>query len=150
MCNTRSNSLFSKTYLESPLISHVFIGVNDFDNAFDFYSGVMTELDLQLKFCDPTKPWAAWSSRSAPRPLFIIGRPYNGAPADAGNGPMVALIAASEAMVDRVYVRALALGATCEGPPGLRPEYHEGYYGAYFRDEEGNKLCVCLHDAKSS
>jgi catechol 2,3-dioxygenase-like lactoylglutathione lyase family enzyme len=131
------------------LISHVFIGVNNFVSAFDFYSGVMAELDLQLKFCDLKKPWAAWSARSAPRPLFIIGRPFNGAPADAGNGPMVALMATSEAMVDRVYVRALALGATCEGPPGLRPEYHDGYYGAYFRDEELNKLCICLHDANS-
>ena len=40
---------------------------------------------------------------------------------------------------------ALAHGARCEGPPGLRPEYHAHYYGAYFRDSEGNKLCVACH-----
>ena len=39
----------------------------------------------------------------------------------------------------------LALGAVCEGPPGLRPQYHANYYGAYFRDLDGNKLCVCCH-----
>ena len=40
---------------------------------------------------------------------------------------------------------ALAHGGTCEGSPGLRPEYHAHYYGAYFRDPDGNKLCVACH-----
>ena len=51
----------------------------------------------------------------------------------------------SRAQVDRSYQVALALGAVCEGPPGLRPHYHANYYGAYFRDLDGNKLCVCCH-----
>jgi catechol 2,3-dioxygenase-like lactoylglutathione lyase family enzyme len=33
----------------------------------------------------------------------------------------------------------------CEGPPGVRPQYHDHYYGAYFRDPDGNKLCVACH-----
>jgi lactoylglutathione lyase len=37
------------------------------------------------------------------------------------------------------------LGGQCEGHPGLRPEYHADYYGAYFRDPDGNKLCVVSH-----
>lgn len=37
------------------------------------------------------------------------------------------------------------LGGQCEGRPGLRPEYHADYYGAYFRDPDGNKLCVVSH-----
>jgi hypothetical protein len=37
-------------------------------------------------------------------------------------------------------------GGSCEGPPGLRPQYHAHYYGAYFRDPDGNKLCVCCHE----
>jgi len=40
---------------------------------------------------------------------------------------------------------ALASGGVSEGAPGLRPEYHANYYGAYFRDTEGNKLCVACH-----
>jgi predicted lactoylglutathione lyase len=60
---------------------------------------------------------------------------------------MVALLAADRLMVDRAHTTALAHGAACEGPPGLRPEYHANYYGAYFRDLDGNKLCVCCHDA---
>jgi catechol 2,3-dioxygenase-like lactoylglutathione lyase family enzyme len=41
---------------------------------------------------------------------------------------------------------ALSLGGQCEGAPGLRPHYHANYYGTYFRDPEGNKLCLCCHD----
>lgn len=41
-----------------------------------------------------------------------------------------------------MHAPALAGGGRCEGLPGLRPEYHPHYYGAYFRDPDGNKLCV--------
>ena len=61
---------------------------------------------------------------------------------------MVAFLAASRALVNQTYQTALAQGGTCEGPPGLRPEYHENYYGAYFRDPDGNKLCVACHTAE--
>ena len=47
--------------------------------------------------------------------------------------------------VDQAFAIALANGGTSEGAPGLRPEYHEHYYGAYFRDPDGNKLCVACH-----
>lgn len=130
------------------MISHVFIGVNDFDRAFEFYSGLMDELGLVLKFSDAAKPWAAWHSTEALRPLFIIGRPFDNGPAVAGNGEMVALLASSPRMVNRSHAIALAAGARCEGPPGLRPHYHADYYGAYFRDLDGNKICVCCHGEK--
>jgi putative acetyltransferase len=59
---------------------------------------------------------------------------------------MIALLAASREAVAACHAVALANGGTCEGPPGLRPQYHPDYYGAYFRDPDGNKLCVCCHD----
>jgi lactoylglutathione lyase len=70
-----------------------------------------------------------------------VGRP------EAGNGQMVALLAATRAQVDAAHALALAHGGRCEGPPGLRPHYHANYYGAYFRDPDGNKLCVACHEA---
>ena len=127
------------------MISHVFIGIHDFDKSFAFYSALMSELGLVLKFKDATEPWAGWMAADQPRPLFVIGKPFNGEPAQHGNGQMVALLAASRATVQRAYEAALAHGATCEGPPGLRLHYHPNYYGAYFRDPDGNKLCVCSH-----
>jgi catechol 2,3-dioxygenase-like lactoylglutathione lyase family enzyme len=127
------------------MLSHVFLGVNQFDQAFKFYSAIMGELGLQLRFCDVEKPWAAWVSPDTPRPLFLIGKPYDGNAASVGNGQMVALHAPSRDAVDRVYKQALAHGGSSEGAPGLRPEYHANYYGAYFRDVDGNKICVCCH-----
>ncbi|TFW05122.1 VOC family protein, partial [Oxalobacteraceae bacterium OM1] len=52
--------------------------------------------------------------------------------------------------VRRAYETALTHGGTSEGAPGLRPEYHANYYGAYFRDTEGNKLCVVCHEAEDA
>lgn len=130
------------------MISHVFVGVTDFKRAFAFYSAVMNELGLQLKFCEQEKPWAAWMS-DQPRPLFIIGLPYNGEAATHGNGQMIALLAPTRAAVERAYAAALEHGGQCEGKPGLRPHYHPNYFGAYFRDADGNKLCVCCHNAET-
>ncbi|GJH01864.1 VOC family protein [Paraburkholderia terrae] len=129
------------------MLSHVYIGVNDFERAFAFYSAVLAELGLALKFREDDRPWAGWMKPGVARPLFLVGKPFDGEAAVAGNGHMVALLAADRLMVDRVHTTALAHGAACEGPPGLRPEYHANYYGAYFRDLDGNKLCVCCHDA---
>lgn len=59
---------------------------------------------------------------------------------------MVAFMAESRNHVHAAHAAALANGGTCEGKPGLRPEYHDHYYGAYFRDPDGNKLAVACHE----
>jgi catechol 2,3-dioxygenase-like lactoylglutathione lyase family enzyme len=127
------------------MLSHVHIGITDIERSLAFYRGVMDELGYTLKFFEPENQWAGWMQPGHDRPLFLIGRPYNGESAAPGNGQMVALLAPSRDAVDRCYARAIASGARSEGPPGLRPHYHPDYYGAYFRDLDGNKLCVCCH-----
>lgn len=129
------------------MISHIFIGITDFRQAFAFYSSLMGELGLQLKFADAQRPWAGWVAKDSPRPIFLIGRPFNDEIASSGNGQMIALLAESRDVVRRAYDCAIGNGGVCEGPPGLRPHYHPNYYGAYFRDLDGNKICVCCHDA---
>jgi catechol 2,3-dioxygenase-like lactoylglutathione lyase family enzyme len=128
------------------MLSHVFIGITDFSRAFGFYAEVMKPLGLTLKFSEPEKPWAAWMQAGISRPLFLIGRPFNGASATPGNGQMIALLAPNRDAVDRCHRAAIASGGTDEGAPGLRPWYHPTFYGAYFRDPDGNKLCVCCHE----
>jgi catechol 2,3-dioxygenase-like lactoylglutathione lyase family enzyme len=128
------------------VISHVHIGINNFPRAFAFYEAVMPELGLSLKFSEPENAWAGWVSPHAARPLFLVGKPYNGEAATVGNGQMVALLAPSREAVDRVHALALRLGGSCEGEPGLRPHYHPDYYGAYFRDPDGNKIAICCHE----
>ena len=105
----------------------------------------MDELGFTLKFSEPENLWAGWMNPSAERPLFLIGRPYDGSSAAPGNGQMIALLAPSRDAVDRCYARAMANGAQNEGEPGLRPHHHPNYCGAYFRDPDGSKLCVCCH-----
>lgn len=131
------------------MLSHVFVGITDFDRAFRFYSALMESLGLRLRFRDTERPWAGWMPADAARPLFLMGTPFDGQPAHCGNGAMIALLAKDRDAVDRAHATALAHGGTCEGPPGLRPHYHEHYYGAYFRDPDGNKLCVCCHQPES-
>lgn len=127
------------------MISHVFLGVKDFDRALPFYRAIFAILQVQERFCDRSRPWAGWQSEPGPRPLFLIGAPFDQQEHHAGNGQMVAFMASSHLDVQLAYETALANGGVCDGPPGLRPEYHRDYYGAYFRDPEGNKLCVVCH-----
>ena len=129
------------------MFSHIFVGVSDFERALAFYSPLMSALGIASRFCDRSRPWAGWQSHPGQRPLFLIGKPYDQQPHERGNGQMVAFLAESRAVVASAYAVALANGGTSEGAPGLRPEYHEHYYGAYFRDPEGNKLCVACHSA---
>lgn len=127
------------------MFSHIFVGVSDFDRALAFYNPLMSVLGVTARFCERERPWAGWQSTPGPRPLFLIGAPYDKLAHEPGNGQMVAFLAESRSVVDRAYVVALANGGAAEGAPGLRPEYHEHYYGAYFRDPDGNKLCVACH-----
>lgn len=128
------------------MISHIYFGVREFDAAVNFYSAVLVELGWRLKFVEPERPWAGWQPETGERPLILVGRPYNGEPAEPGNGQMVALLAPSRMAVDRFHAAALANGGVSVGDPGLRPEYHPNYYGAYVLDPDGNKLCACCHD----
>lgn len=130
------------------MISHTHVGTNDFAAAFGFYSAVLGALGLRLRFSEPERHWAGWEQAQGGRPYFLVGRPFDGGAAAPGNGPMVALLAADRATVDRVYHLAMEHGGVSEGAPGLRPHYHANYYGAYFRDPDGNKLCICCHEPK--
>jgi lactoylglutathione lyase len=129
------------------MFSHIFIGVGDFERALAFYGPLMAALDIAPRFCERDRPWAGWQSSPGPRPLFLIGAPHDRLAHAPGNGQMTAFLAYSRARVDQAYAVALAHGGSCAGAPGLRPEYHAHYYGAYFRDPDGNKLCVACHDA---
>ena len=130
------------------MFSHVFTSVSDFPRAFSFYSEVMRILGLELRFQDPAKPWAGWHSEGKTRPFFVICHPFDGNPHEPGNGQMVAFSAATRAIVDAVHTAAVAHGGSSEGAPGFRPQYHSNYYGAYFRDPDGNKICVACHSAE--
>lgn len=128
------------------MFSHIFLGVNDFERAFEFYTPLMRALGFKLRFCQKERPWAGWQPQNEARPLFLIGLPFDGCSAQAGNGQMVAFTAENRPLVDSIFAQVMAAGAMPGGLPGVRPQYHEHYYGAYFRDLDGNKLCVVCHE----
>jgi len=118
------------------MIGYVTLGTNDLARAERFYDALLAEFGAK-RFME-TEQFTAWTDDSG-GPGLSLTRPYDGQPATTGNGTMVALAAGSEAQVDAVYKKALALGASDEGPPGQRMK---GFYAAYFRDPDGNKLNV--------
>ncbi len=132
------------------MFSHVFISVSDFERALAFYQPLMAALGISQRFCDPARPWDCWQEPGHARPLFLIGLPHDGQSHAPGNGQMTAFLAPDRASVDQAHALALAHGGSDAGAPGLRAHYHAHYYGAYFRDPDGNKLCVVCHDAPSS
>ncbi len=73
--------------------------------------------------------------------IFIVGTPRDGE-ACVGNGSQVMFAAPNRAAVDAAHGPALALGGSCEGPPGPRGEPERNMYAAYFRDPDGNKVMV--------
>jgi catechol 2,3-dioxygenase-like lactoylglutathione lyase family enzyme len=132
--------------MDQAMLSHTTLGVTEVRAAQRFYAPLLEALGLTVKFADDT--WAVWKHPAADRPLFIITTPFNSEAPSAGNGQMVAFLASSRSLVEECYSLALEHGGTSEGAPGLRPEYHPNYYGAYFRDPYGNKLCVCCHEVQ--
>ena len=127
------------------MFSHVVLGVSDFERAFQFYSAIAKELGLVPKFKDVRAENAGWMPSSSDRPLLLIGKPFDGQPHCAGKGQMIGFLAQNRGVVDRAYFAAGSMGGLCEGPPGLRSHYHPTFYGAYFWDLDGNKICVCCY-----
>ncbi|MEJ7933951.1 nuclear transport factor 2 family protein [Sphingobium sp. AN558] len=129
----------------SAALSHIVLGTNRMAKAESFYTPVLAMLGWRRRFSEGSPDKLLWQPPTGARPLFGVMQPFDGAPHSVGNGAMVALTAPDRNTVDAAYDLALSLGGGCEGPAGLRPHYHPHYYGAYFRDLDGNKIGVVCH-----
>jgi predicted lactoylglutathione lyase len=119
------------------MIGYVTVGTNDLERAVAFYDALFAELGAS-RFMEHEGVFVAWAV-SPDQPGLSVTKPWDGQPATVGNGCMTALAVDSTEKVDRVYARAIELGAQCEGPAGPR---EGGFYAGYFRDLDGNKLNV--------
>jgi catechol 2,3-dioxygenase-like lactoylglutathione lyase family enzyme len=124
------------------MYSHTTVGANDLGRARAFYDAVLGLLELEVRYADESL--VGWGRPAGP-PQFLVARPFNGEAPSVGNGAMIALTAPRRSVVDACYAAAIEQGGTDEGRPGLRPHYHANYYGAYFRDPDGNKICIVCH-----
>lgn len=116
------------------MIGYTTVGTNDLPRATAFYDALFAEMGIQrIMTFDRGYAWGTGMAQ----PGFGLLTPFNGQPATPGNGTMIALAVDTRAKVDALYAKAMALGASDEGPPGPRGE---GFYAAYFRDLDGNKL----------
>ena len=116
------------------MIGYVTLGTNDLQKAVAFYDVLLAEVGAARFMQEET--FVAWAV-APDQPALSVCKPYDGNAATVGNGNMVALVVDSTDKVDAVYAKAIELGGTDEGPPGKRMD---GFYAAYFRDLDGNKL----------
>jgi hypothetical protein len=110
------------------------IGTNNRERAEVFYDGLMAELGMK-RFMDFAH--ISMFGKEIGQPWLGGCSPLDRNDATIGNGSMVAMAAGNPATVDRLYHKALELGGSCEGKPGIRPA---GFYCACFRDHDGNKF----------
>ena len=126
------------------MIGYVTLGTNDLAKAREYYDALLGSIGAKrlMEFPDEIGGFTLWGTGWG-SPGIALTRPYNGNAAVAGNGNMVAIVMDSRDKVDALHARALELGGSDEGAPGVRGE--EGpraFYGAYFRDLDGNKICA--------
>jgi predicted lactoylglutathione lyase len=119
------------------MIGYVMLGAGDPAKAKAFYEPLLSQLGFSVNptYSSDTRTWFAPASGM---PMLVVGTPAEGA-ASYGNGTMIALLAPSREVVDKVHADAMKAGGKDEGAPGLRGDT---FYGAYFRDLDGNKIAL--------
>ncbi len=116
------------------MIGYTMVGTSDMEKAKAFYSPLLAEMGAKIVM-DIGR--AAFYGTAKGQPMFAVCLPYDKQAPNPGNGTMVALPGGSREGVDKLYAKAIELGAISEGEPGERMP---GFYGGYFRDLDGNKL----------
>ena len=119
------------------MISHLTLGTNNLSAAEAFYSKILKLMEATQIYKSDSVIFYEFPESDT---KLSITKPFNGQDATAGNGTMLALKLKSADSVEAVYQLAMDLGAKCEGAPGPRNE--NAYFGAYFRDLDGNKIAI--------
>lgn len=130
------------------MIAYVTVGADDMTRAKRFYSAILPALGYGLTEGPEGLSYAlpVASGERAVLPDFYVKPTFNGAPATAGNGAMIAFEATSQAQVRALHAAALRAGGVDEGPPGFRDAYGPHFYVGYLRDPQGNKIALFSND----
>jgi catechol 2,3-dioxygenase-like lactoylglutathione lyase family enzyme len=125
------------------MIDHVGFPVSDYARAKAFYTAALKPLGYTLIMevtAERTGTTAAAGFGKDGKPDFWIG-------AEGGLGrPMhIAVTSQDRAGVDAFHRAALAAGGKDNGAPGLRPQYHPNYYGAFVLDPDGHNIEAVCH-----
>ena len=125
-----------------PMIDHLSLGVSDLARATAFYDAVLRPLGHVRSWTGDRGAEYGPAGGQGAFALFHTGARA----APPGAGFHVALAARNRAAVDAFHAAALEHGALDEGGPGLRPQYGPGYYAAFVRDPDGNRLEAVVHE----
>lgn len=118
------------------MIGYTSLGTNSLTASSQFYDTLLGRFGAKRVY--EASDFIVWGQKDS-SPMFSIHVPFNGNQATVGNGVMIAFRAENRKMVDEIHSLAITLGGQDEGPPGDRAE---GFYAAYFRDLDGNKLNI--------
>ncbi|WP_342746882.1 VOC family protein [Sphingomonas ginsenosidimutans] len=123
---------------------YITLGTNDLDAAPRFYNATLATIGWSSHAQFPG--WRAYSAGGAGTGLTLwLAAPFDGAAASAGNGTMMGFPATSTDQVHAFHAAAMAHGGNDEGAPGPRAHYGPGWYAAYVRDPDGNKLAIVFN-----
>ena len=118
------------------MLDHVTIGVRDIEQSKQFYDRALRPLGITRLYEEGEGAGYGLS----PKAFFWIGSrdtPQTGA--------HIAFAAPDRATVDRFHDEAIAAGGRDNGPPGIRPNYHPDYYGAFVLDPDGHNIEAVCH-----
>ncbi len=117
------------------MIDHVSLAVSDLERSTRFYAAVLGAIGYSRL---EARPATVGFGKRYPE-LWLNARPGFASVATDG-GAHVCLRAGSPDAVDAFFAAAMEAGGTSDGAPGLRPQHGEGYYAAFVRDPDGNRV----------
>ena len=129
------------------MIDHLGLPVSDYARSKAFYERALLPLGYSMVFevtpamTDGSESHAGFGLPRRPQFWISSGEPLRGR-------LHVAFAANTRAQVDAFHVAALAAGGHDNGAPGLRPQYHEHYYGAFVLDLDGHNIEAVCHTAE--
>ena len=119
------------------MLDHVTIGVRDIERSKKFYDRALLPLGITRLYGEGER-FAGYGIR--PKAFFWIGMRET-----SQTGAHIAFSTNHRAIVDRFYEEAVAAGGRDNGPPGIRPNYHVNYYGAFVLDPDGHNIEAVCH-----
>jgi catechol 2,3-dioxygenase-like lactoylglutathione lyase family enzyme len=119
------------------MLDHVTIGVSNIERSTQFYDRALRPLGITRLYAEG-EGFAGYGI--SPKAFFWIG--WRDTPQ---TGAHIALTAPDRATVDRFHDEAIAAGGRDNGPPGIRPNYHPNYYGAFVLDPDGHNIEAVCH-----
>lgn len=125
------------------MFDHIGFAVSNLATSRAFYAAALRPLGIKLVMevtAEQTGTGAHAGFGAADKAFFWIGDH-----AATRSGAHIAFAAESRAQVDQFYRAALNAGGKDNGAPGLRPHYHENYYGAFVLDPDGNNIEAVCH-----